>query len=779
VGRTSWAGKPKRSAAALVVSALLVTAISVSSSAAPPASAFALMANWIQLSPATSPPPRTAAALAYDPATGNTVLFGGDEVTGGSGTMLSDTWTWDGSTWTEQFPAVSPPARYGASMAYDSATGDLVLFGGLSANGDMSDTWTWDGSTWTQQLPKTSPPARYTSSMAYDDETGNVVLFGGLAGRTVEADTWTWNGTTWTQLFPSTKPPARDAASMSYDAASQDMVLFGGNNGGATNLSDTWTWNGTTWAVRTSTSSPSGRYGASMAYDPATSNVILFGGYGGGQNDLADMWAWNGTAWTEQFPAASPTARRYAAMDYDAMSGSIVLFGGDPGGVTPSSLADTWIWGSEGQFTSSPASASIMLGSTNTDTATVTGNVGAGPPTGTVTFYTCGPTAGPTPCAAQAVELGGAETLTQTGDDAATATSPVFTPPVAGTWCFAVAYSGDTDYAPVTDTTDGCFVVHPTIATAPALSSIVLGNSDTDGATVFGTTTGSPTGSVTFYACGPTATPSPCTSQGEPVGGPVTVTAAGENMATATSPSFTPTAVGDWCFAGYYGGDGNYAPGSDTTTDECFTVISDFSTTPNQTTIGLGASDSDTGTVVGNPTGGLPTGTVTFYACGPTATPTPCTSQADLVGSPVPVTVNAGDTATATSPAFTPTAVGDWCFAGYYGGDGNYASNSDTSTGECFDVVAVAPVFTSVASASGTAKQPFTFTVTTTGGPTPSITKSALPTWLTLVDNHDGTATLQATKARRGKHRFVLTATNSAGSVTQIFTLTVRKAGAV
>jgi hypothetical protein len=44
--------------------------------------------------------------------------------------LLGDTWTWDGSTWTQQHPVPSPSARTDASMAYDAATGTVVLFGG-------------------------------------------------------------------------------------------------------------------------------------------------------------------------------------------------------------------------------------------------------------------------------------------------------------------------------------------------------------------------------------------------------------------------------------------------------------------------------------------------------------------------------------------------------------------------------------------------------------------------------------------------------------------------
>ena len=93
--------------------------------------------------------------------------------------------------WTQQAPATSPPARVSAPMAYDAATGNVVLFGGLGNRNVLNSTWTWDGSTWTKQAPKTSPLARSGASMAYDAATGNAVLFGGQGGAFL-GDTWTW-----------------------------------------------------------------------------------------------------------------------------------------------------------------------------------------------------------------------------------------------------------------------------------------------------------------------------------------------------------------------------------------------------------------------------------------------------------------------------------------------------------------------------------------------------------------------------------------------------------
>jgi hypothetical protein len=180
---------------------------------------------------------------------------------------------------------------------------------------------------WTEQSPATSPPAQGYASMAYDAATGTVVLFGGIGDSGLGGDTWTWNGTTWTKQDPATSPPARDAASMAYDAATGIVVLFGGL-GNSKTFNDTWTWNGTTWTEQDPAASPSVRSGASMAYDAATGNLVLFGGLYKNRRAVGDTWTWNGTTWTEQDPATSPPARAYAPMAYDAASGTVVLYGG-------------------------------------------------------------------------------------------------------------------------------------------------------------------------------------------------------------------------------------------------------------------------------------------------------------------------------------------------------------------------------------------------------------------------------------------------------------------
>jgi hypothetical protein len=69
-----------------------------------------------------------------------------------------ETWTWNGSTWTRRHPRRSPPPRQDPGTAYDTARGEVVLFGGLGDKAFLSATWTWDGSEWTKAHPAQKPP---------------------------------------------------------------------------------------------------------------------------------------------------------------------------------------------------------------------------------------------------------------------------------------------------------------------------------------------------------------------------------------------------------------------------------------------------------------------------------------------------------------------------------------------------------------------------------------------------------------------------------------------
>jgi hypothetical protein len=352
-----------------------------------------------------------------------------------------------------------------------------------------------------------------------------------------------------------------------------------------------------------------------------------------------------------------------------------------------------------------------VLGSSDTDQATVTGNDPGGAPTGTVSFYECGKTANPTSCTSQAHEIGTAVSLNGATADTATATSGSFTPTSAGYWCVAGYYSGDSNYSTSSDTSvTECVDVSgasSSTTSAPAHSAITLGGTDSDSATVTGNSAGgAPTGTVSFYECGPGATS--CTSTANEVGTAVTLTAGAGDTSTAASATFEPTAAGAYCFAAKYSGDSNYSASADTTSEECFTVAKAASSTvtqPKTTAIALGKTDTDSVTVTGvsgGAGGGIaPTGTVTFYECGPTTTAMACTSTAKKVGTAVTVTPQGTtDTSHAVSASVKPTATGYTCFGAVYSGDSNYLTSSDTLSTECF-YVAGKPTIKSFSPASG------------------------------------------------------------------------------
>jgi hypothetical protein len=470
--------------------------------------------------------------------------------------------------------------------------------------------------------------------------------------------------------------------------------------------------------------------------------------------------------------------------------GDYQAIGGNQEGLIETLLGSNGVSTSASTTSTRPALSTLTLGQADSDAATVAGNAAGGSPTGTVSFFVCGPTAVATPCTYQSNPVGTPVSLVPGAGNASTAASVSFTPPGGGYWCFAAYYSGDSHYSASFDASgDGCFLIPragSSVVLAPSASTVLIGQAAvTAVATIRGNVAhGHPTGTVNFYICHAGAAPAPCTSTDVSIGLAVTLTGGGGDTSTATSGAYTAspgTYLGYMCFAVAYSGDANYDPSSDLTTDGCFDVTSLTQTTvtdtPAQATITLGQSDTDTTTVSGNSTYGVPTGTVSYFSCGPTTAPAYCdNARNNPVGGPVNLSPATGaDTAMATSTPFTPNTTGYWCFSSIYSGSDSYSYNNDPTVDQCVDVVAVPPVINSVNEASATAKVPFTFTVTATGSPAPTFTATGLPKWMILTNNGNGTATLKATKPRKGRHKITLTATSGGLSTQQIFTLTVQK----
>ncbi len=281
------------------------------------------------------PAARFGHAMAFDTARGRTVLFGG--VAGGSN--LNDTWEWDGADWT-QIQDIGPPPRSLTALAFDSKRARTVLFGGEGNAGSLlGDTWEWDGDEWTQ-VQDVGPSARSGHAMAFDSNQQRTLLFGGRSSGGLTGDTWQWDGAAWTQV-EDTGPAVRELHAMVYVADRDRTVLFGGDGGSGNALGDTWEWDATHW-THVQDVGPA-REGSAMAFTGGS--TALFGGSSGTQANPAalfgDTWEWDGQQWVER-QDMGPQERWLHAMAFDSVRGRLVLFGGTPALSRDSSLGDTW-----------------------------------------------------------------------------------------------------------------------------------------------------------------------------------------------------------------------------------------------------------------------------------------------------------------------------------------------------------------------------------------------------------------------------------------------------
>ena len=196
--------------------------------------------NWTKMSPASSPSPRFGMAMSFDSTRGFLVLFGGRA----SGQRMNDTWEWDGSNWIQRSPTTSPLPRYSHSMAYDAQLGLTVMFGGDYFEGSIglgptNDTWLWDGTNWTRDWTAAAPVSRASQAMAYESASGRVVLFGG----TDEMNPGTYYNDTWefgTGIATAPGNPALVVPAISVSFGSQSigtstgvarLRFFGGGTG--------------------------------------------------------------------------------------------------------------------------------------------------------------------------------------------------------------------------------------------------------------------------------------------------------------------------------------------------------------------------------------------------------------------------------------------------------------------------------------------------------------------------------------------------------------------
>ncbi|HUR19412.1 MAG TPA: hypothetical protein VMZ90_01305 [Vicinamibacterales bacterium] len=282
---------------------------------------------------------RSSHSLAYDTARGKVVMFGGV-----SDNRLdqfpSSLWEWDGARWACIAPS-GPSGRMDAFLAYDSTRKRLVLFGGRRIGADRAqqhylDTWEWDGRAWAK-LDEKGPGPRVHGAVSFDPDRQSVVINGGGDGEDMLSDTWEWKGTRWSAV-PAKLPKGTLGDAMMRTshgttllaAASDDAPECKGLN------------RAVLYALRGNSivdlASPGPCFSPLAPASATATGLLMYAGWNG-PNTQAESWTWSAGKW--QRAATAPSRRRGTATAYDARRQRVVLFGGeDDGGL----LNDTWEW---------------------------------------------------------------------------------------------------------------------------------------------------------------------------------------------------------------------------------------------------------------------------------------------------------------------------------------------------------------------------------------------------------------------------------------------------
>ena len=273
--------------------------------------------TWTQITQ-VAPGARGHMASTYDPLRGRLIMFGGYSP------QNAETWEFDGHHWENPMPSTAPSSRVDASMAFDAEHRVAVMFGGNDSTGGTgfkSDTWTWDGQSWTPQAPATVPPARSDAAMAYDPVRNKVVMFSGTPGTGLPvSDTWEWDGTNWTLATPATSPPPTYEGVAAWDPIARRIVLS------VAETSTQWAWDGTTWMELATSTMPPPRQGPALAWDAPRKALVMHGGYGAG-GTLDDSWELAGTTWTQEIPQDAP--KQWAPAFVPRLDGTgLIAFGG-------------------------------------------------------------------------------------------------------------------------------------------------------------------------------------------------------------------------------------------------------------------------------------------------------------------------------------------------------------------------------------------------------------------------------------------------------------------
>jgi hypothetical protein len=200
--------------------------------------------TWSKAPVKPAPTRAVGPMLFSNPTSGEAMIFGGFNVRLRV-PNLHDTYRWAGEAWQKLDPATAPIGRGWGIAVYDPVRNNVVLTGGEGDTIRTDNTWTWDGTNWTEVSPATQVEDLIGAGSAFDEDLAVAIVFGGFStavGKDAN-ETWMWDGTNWNQLAPQKSPSAREGMGLAYDPVHHQVVMFGGERGDSQHVEgDTWTF---------------------------------------------------------------------------------------------------------------------------------------------------------------------------------------------------------------------------------------------------------------------------------------------------------------------------------------------------------------------------------------------------------------------------------------------------------------------------------------------------------------------------------------------------------
>jgi hypothetical protein len=228
-----------------------------------------------------------------------------------------------------------------ATMAYDSESDRVILFGGCLGQTVWNETWAYDYETNTWNKMSNGPKGLMGPRMVYDEESDKMILFGGVDYATFSFydDTWAYdyNTDTWTEMQPEENPPGLNYQAMPYDAESDRVLLSAMHPVDGIPSDDYILWafdyDTNNWEdLSSGNSEPLSRVYAAMAYDVESERSIMFGGLNFMSGYVYDdTWAYDSDtdSWQEMEPDDNPGNLAKHFMVYVSSEDKVYLFGGD------------------------------------------------------------------------------------------------------------------------------------------------------------------------------------------------------------------------------------------------------------------------------------------------------------------------------------------------------------------------------------------------------------------------------------------------------------------